>query len=503
VTLLTQFDARDAADATDADLRVYMGPRQTTDLELNPELYTSTLLWLLLPEKKKRNQDCKLCLQAIPGGNLARHEKTWHPEAERTSEQNDKHRGEAKLPRSVSEWLDFCNVDFPESGVPWPLNKLDQLPDLRTQRNKTHGQCVPWHIFEDERTTHLPSLERVLVGLDIESCNDAWHLSNPIRLTNDHFLDWKAQLLEQKHSKTRLLNVKVTEEVVSKFAQDHHHTMVSDKVQDFYGVEADHDIDIHNATFNITPKGTATEINHDSDPHISTACGPSNAKPGQPVKLWILWKAFENRRLSTCYSDTVAALDRLGPCGYLIQRAGESLMLPANVPHAAFSLSSHFLYGQTFHVQGRARDQTTFALELSAGIKPEESIDRVIACYKEGLQDPDPRIRSIHIDYLLCTMSIDHIAMRQINRESCFTRLIAVLRDHRVLEGACGLCQYLGIAPQSDEDCWERHPLESEQQFSAGSRRLSHTKRRRSAISDPAYTPQMSHKAPRMSVDPR
>jgi hypothetical protein len=163
-------------------------------------------------------------------------------------------------------------------------------------------------------------------------------------------------------------------------------------------------------------------------------------------------------------------------------------MLPANVPHAAFSLSSHFLYGQTFHVQGRARDRTTFALELSAGIKPEESMDRVLACYKEGLQDPDPRIRSIHIDYLLCTMPTDRIAMRQINRESYLTRLIAVLRDHRMFEGACGLCQYLGIAPQSDEDCCERHPLESEQQLSAKRRRLSHTKRTRSAISDPTYS---------------
>jgi hypothetical protein len=128
-------------------------------------------------------------------------------------------------------------------------------------------------------------------------------------------------------------------------------------------------------------------------------------------------------------------------------------MLPANVLHAAFSLSSHFLYGQTFHVQGRARDPTTFALELSACIEPEESIDRVLTCYKEGLQDPDPRIRSIHIDHLLCTIPTDGIAMRQINRELCLTRLIAVLRDHRIFERACGLCQYLSIAPQSDEDC--------------------------------------------------
>jgi hypothetical protein len=387
--------------------------------------------------------------------------------------------------------------------VLWSLDKLDQLPDLRTRPNETHSQCIPWHIFEDERTTQLPSLERVLVSLDVESCNDAWHPSNSIRLTNDHFLDWKAQLLERKPSKTRLLNVQVTEEMVSGNVQSHHHTMVRDKVRDFYGVEADHHIDIHDATFKITPKGTATEIHHDSDPHISTACGPSDAKPGQPMKLWIIWKASENRRLSTCYSDTAAALDRLGPCGYLIQRAGESLILPANVPHAALSISSHFLYSQAFHVRGRARDPTTFALELSAGVKPEESIDRVLTCYKEGVQDSDARIRNIHIDYLLCTISTDRIAMLQINRESYSTGLITALRNHRIFEGACGLCQYFGVVQQSDEDCWGRHPLESEQQSSAKSRRYFHTEKRRSALSDMTDTPRKSSKAPRMSVDPR
>jgi len=122
-------------------------------------------------------------------------------------------------------------------------------------------------------------------------------------------------------------------------------------------------------------------------------------------------------------------------------------MLPANVPHAALSLSSHFLYGQTFHVRGRGRDPTTFALELSAGVKREESIDRVLTCYEEGLEDPNPRIWETHISYLLCTLSSDRISMRQIDKESYATRLIAILRCNRMFEGACELCQYVGIAP--------------------------------------------------------
>jgi hypothetical protein len=153
-------------------------------------------------------------------------------------------------------------------------------------------------------------------------------------------------------------------------------------------------------------------------------------------------------------------------------------------------------------VQGRARDPTSFALELSAGVKAEESIDRVIACYKEGLQDPDARIRGINVDCLLCTTSTDRIAMRQINRESYMARLISVLRDHRMFEGAWGVCQYSGFASQSYRDCWERHPLKSGQQSSAETRRYVLTKKGTSAFPDPTAVSLASSKALGMSADP-
>ena len=73
----------------------------------------------------------------------------------------------------------------------------------------------PFAYFKDERTTHLPSLEIFLVCLYVDSCNDSWHFINSIILTNYHFLNWKAQLLERKTPKTRLLNVEITEEVVN------------------------------------------------------------------------------------------------------------------------------------------------------------------------------------------------------------------------------------------------------------------------------------------------
>jgi hypothetical protein len=212
-------------------------------------------------------------------------------------------------------------------------------------------------------------------------------------------------------------------------------------------------------------------IHHDSEPHISTACGQSGTNCDQPMKLWILWNASDSRRLSTCYSDTTKALEILGPCGYLIQFSGESLMLPANVPHAALSLSSHLLYSQTFHVEGRARDPMTFGLELSARAKPAEAIHTVLTCYEGGLQDPDPRIRTIHINHIIRTMSAECIVMRQLSRWTYVRKVLKVLRENRKFKGVCGMCQHFGLIPHHNEDCWKTHSLVIEQLLTAGRRR--------------------------------
>lgn len=58
-------------------------------------------------------------------------------------------------------------------------------------------------------------------------------------------------------------------------------------------------------------------------------------------------------------------------------------MLPVNVTQAALSLTSHMLYGQTFRVQGRVGDPTTFELGLSTCTEPEQAIERLLACYKQ------------------------------------------------------------------------------------------------------------------------
>jgi hypothetical protein len=87
----------------------------------------------------------------------------------------------------VSEWLKYCALDLSPCEVPWPLEKLDRLSNLRTQPKETHDQCVAWQIFKDERTVRLPSLEMVLVSLDAASYTHAWRLNDPVRLTDHEF----------------------------------------------------------------------------------------------------------------------------------------------------------------------------------------------------------------------------------------------------------------------------------------------------------------------------
>jgi hypothetical protein len=383
-------------------------------------------------------------------------------------------------PQSVGGWLRVCGIVLSENEIPWPLEKLDRLPNLRACPGETYDQCIAWHIFSSDKAVRLPSFEILTPTLDIGSCSDAWFLEKRIKLKETLFADFKVQLLEDRISKIRLLNVPIKEEMVKRSLQNRHRAMVHNKVQELYDVEKEHPIEIHGLTANICPPGTATDIHHDSDPHISTVCGRSEAGWDQPMKLWILWRASDCRLLPKCYSDTASALEMLGPCGYLVQFSGESLMLPANVPHAALSLSPHILYGQTFHVEGRARDPTTFELELSAGAKPSDAIDTVLNCYEEGLQDPDPQIRAIYIEHIVCTMSAERDSMRQASKEPYLSRVVKVLKEHRKFQGVCGLCSYFRLRSRVSEDCWVLHNLKSEQPLSVANRRHLPRKRKRS-----------------------
>lgn len=342
----------------------------------------------------------------------------------------------------------------------WPRHKLDKLPNLRDQDSDFHGQCVAWRIFRDERSRCLPSLEHVVVKLAAGSCGDAWQLKKPIKLTKAEFDGWKARLWTGEHQHIRLLNIPITNKLIDEKAQDQYSGMVRDRVRGFYNVASDHPVRIYSASANVTPHSSVTEIHHDGHPYVSTAIGQSSADNGSPLKLWIIWKASENDGLSTCYSNTISALDGLGPCGFLIQYSGESILLPANVPHAVITLRSSILYGSAFSVQGRANDPTSFALEFSAGVKPQRAIELVAGCYEEGLLDPNFQVRMIHIKHLYSTILKDRMIMRKFGKGAYVNRVIEIARNCGKFEGRCTFCLFAGIERDLEGDCWPEHGLD-------------------------------------------
>lgn len=201
-----------------------------------------------LYKQNRREQPSECCFEFTPGGHLARPCEKRHLEVEHVNPPNKGNHADSQQPHSVGDWLRLCGVDLYGNEIRWPLDKLNELPDLRAQPKEIYDQCVAWHIFRDDRAVRFPSFENIVLKLDAERCSDAWFLEKPIKLKEDGFTDFKVQLSEGKVSKMRPSNVKVTERMLTPESQQRHLIMVCDKVREFYGVQDDHHIEIHNAT---------------------------------------------------------------------------------------------------------------------------------------------------------------------------------------------------------------------------------------------------------------
>jgi hypothetical protein len=86
----------------------------------------------------------------------------------------------------------------------------------------------------------------------------------------------------------------------------------------------------------------------------------------------------------------------------------------------------------------------------------------VLMYYEEGLQDPDARIRAVHTDHIVRTVSSEETALQQAHPKSYFSKLVGVLRKHRRYDGVCGLCEHFKLSSQFGIDCWSMHNLEGE-----------------------------------------
>jgi hypothetical protein len=93
--------------------------------------------------------------------------------------------------------------------------------------------------------------------------------------------------------------------------------------------------------------------------------------------------------------------------------------------------------------------------------KPLEAMGTVLACYEEGLRDPEPRTRAIHIDHTNHTISSEKLVPNQIPGESYISRVVGVLKANGKFDGMCDICRHLSLEPESSIDCWSLHTFKS------------------------------------------
>lgn len=84
-----------------------------------------------------------------PDASLARsYEKGICRDEQVTKIEEERHVNHQPL-STVGEWPELCGIDPDGSEIKWPLQKLNELPDLRRRPMETHDQCIAWHIFKN------------------------------------------------------------------------------------------------------------------------------------------------------------------------------------------------------------------------------------------------------------------------------------------------------------------------------------------------------------------
>jgi hypothetical protein len=181
----------------------------------------------------------------------------------------------------------------------------------------------------------------------------------------------------------------------------------------------------NHANGNITPRGTETEVHHDSHHHISTAFGLASRK-GRPLKLWLLWPSTELRHLASCYSDTRAAL--------------------ACMDHGSF------LYGHTFSTEHWAYEPSTIPVSIGTGSPADEACRSRIDQLRLGLRS-NAKLRQACVDQFIETWALEAATFRR--HSGLFEQLVAVWAADALHQGSCAWCAATGESELSTSDSRE------------------------------------------------
>lgn len=365
---------------------------------------------------------------------------------------------------TVSDALVACGFNSGQLGS-WDSKSLDLLPNIRSHKPTPRRHHTQWQVVSDEGLSKLPSLEDLLVDVASRSrrnCNmtkgtELWRENERTQFTSQEWVVWSKQILEGEQVFTRVLNMPVgflRPEVSQSYSRH-----AADTIQRHLPDLGAHGLRQTHANANITPRGTRTEVHHDSQHHVSTAVG-LNSRRNRPLKLWLLWPSTELRHLASCYGDTNAALACMDHGSFLVQMPGESVVVPPNSPHAVFALESCYLYGHTFSTREWVYDPSTVIVDVRAGDPVDRACSRRISQLRLGLCS-SAKLRQACVDQFIETWALDAALFR--SRDDSFEQLVALWATDMRDRGSCAWCAAAGEPGRSVQDSQEhaRAHLES------------------------------------------
>jgi hypothetical protein len=343
----------------------------------------------------------------------------------------------------------------------WNHKQLDALPNFRQYKPTPRRYHTQWKVVKADQLSTLPSLEDILVDVtsrvhdrarkrDVCKSTEVWLHNKHIQFTPQEFSTWTKQILEGEQLETRVLNMPM--DFVRVEAKREYLRYAEDALRDHLPDLSAHGFQHNRAEANITPRGTRTEVHHDSEHSVSLAVG-LKSRSGRPLKLWLLWPSTELRHLASCYSDTKAALACMDHGSFLVQMPGESVIVPPNSPHAVFTLDSCYLYGHTFSTEHWAYEPSSVFVNMRVGDPADEACRARVTQLRLGLRG-SADVRRAHVGQFLETWASEKGWFEK--HKDSLEELIAIWTYDCDDRGLCALCVAVG-EPESHGQSSKEH----------------------------------------------
>lgn len=210
------------------------------------------------------------------------------------------------------------------------------------------------------------------------------------------------------------------------------------------------------ANANITPRGTRTEVHHDSHPHVSIAIG-RYAK--QPLKLWIVWPPKELDKLPRCHNSTATALSMMENAEFFVQLHDEIFAVRENMPHAVLAPNDTILYGNQYQPLEARLEPCGIHVDVAAGVPESEAVARRLSALEQSL--PDREYRGLHMNEPLSSWVHSEKYFRE--SPSRLEDLAEILEKDAEQWGECMWCLHAGykaIIASNDQQVIRQHILD-------------------------------------------